>query len=86
MHPNRGSGVETVHGSAPDITGRNLANPFAAFLTIGLLLEYLGFPSEGTVIEDAVRDALRQNRTTPDLGGSLGTREAADFVISRLSR
>src|SRR6184192_2479709 len=69
INPGQISMFETVHGSAPDIAGRNLANPFGAFLTIGLLLEYLGFPSEGTVIEDAVRDALRQNRTTPDLGG-----------------
>jgi 3-isopropylmalate dehydrogenase len=84
LHPGRISMFETVHGSAPGIAGKNLANPFAALLTVGLMLDHLGFPGEATQIESVVRQAVRESMTTPDLGGSLGTREVGDWVCSRL--
>jgi 3-isopropylmalate dehydrogenase len=85
INPCQVSMFETVHGSAPKIAGKNLANPFAAFLTVGLMLEYLGFPSQAAMIEAGVREAIRDDRTTADLGGALGTREAAEWVIRRLT-
>lgn len=84
IHPGRLSMFETVHGSAPDIAGRNLANPMAALLTAGLMLDHLGFAGEAARIENATREAIRQQKTTPDLGGSLGTREVGDWICSRL--
>jgi len=47
---------ETVHGSAPGIAGKNLANPFAAFLTAGLMLDYLGFVREAAEVEKAIKE------------------------------
>ncbi|MGH9431992.1 MAG: isocitrate/isopropylmalate dehydrogenase family protein [Terriglobia bacterium] len=84
IHPGRTSMFETVHGSAPQIAGRNMANPMAAILTIGMMLEYLGYPAENDRIEGVVVEAIRQGMTTQDVGGSLGTREVADWIIARL--
>jgi len=57
----------------------------AAFLTVGLMLDYLGWPWESTRIENAVREAIRQNQNTPDLGASLGTREVGGWIVEELS-
>ena len=85
INPGQVSMFETVHGSAPGIAGKNLANPFAAFLTAGLMLDYLGFVREAAEVEKAIKEAIRQDRTTRDLGGSLGTREAGAWVVGELS-
>jgi 3-isopropylmalate dehydrogenase len=71
---------EPVHGSAPPLAGKNLANPFAAFLTVGMLLAHLGWPEEERRIETAVSTAIDERKCTRDVGGELGTREAAAFV------
>jgi 3-isopropylmalate dehydrogenase len=84
LHPGRISMFEPVHGSAPGLAGRNLANPLAATLAAGLMLENLGYPAAARDIERAVTEAVRQRRTTPDLGGKLGTREVGDWICSRL--
>jgi 3-isopropylmalate dehydrogenase len=84
IHPGRVSMFETVHGSAPNIAGKNLANPMAAVLTIGMMLEHLGHSQAGTHAEEVVRDAIRHAVTTPDLGGNLGTREVGDWIAARL--
>jgi 3-isopropylmalate dehydrogenase len=84
IHPGRIGLFEPVHGSAPDLAGRDLANPFAAVLTSGLMLEHLGRPELGKRLEDAVRDCIVAGETTPDLGGSLGTAAAGDAVVRRL--
>jgi 3-isopropylmalate dehydrogenase len=84
IHPGRISMFETVHGSAPQIAGKNVANPMAALLTLGMMLEYFGYREEKMRIEQVVVDAIRQGKTTRDLGGSLGTREVADWIIARL--
>jgi 3-isopropylmalate dehydrogenase len=84
IHPGRTSLFEPVHGSAPDIAGKDLANPFAALLTSALMLRHLGFLREGDRLEAAVRRAIHDGRTTPDLGGSLGTAKAGDAICRYL--
>jgi isocitrate/isopropylmalate dehydrogenase len=85
IHPGRIGLFEPVHGSAPDLAGRDLANPFAAVLTAGLMLEHLGRPELGKRLEDAVRDCIVAGETTPDLGGSLGTAAAGDAIVRRVA-
>jgi 3-isopropylmalate dehydrogenase len=78
--PGRVALFEPVHGSAPELAGKNLANPFAAFLTVGLLLDHLGFPEEASRIERAVQAAVEARQCTRDVGGTLGTDGAGDAV------
>ena len=85
IHPGRIGLFEPVHGSAPDLAGRDLANPFAAILTSGLMLEHLGRPDLGKRLEHAVRDCIVAGETTADLGGTLGTVAAGDAVVRRLA-
>jgi molybdenum cofactor synthesis domain-containing protein len=74
---------EPVHGSAPGMVGMNKANPGAMFLSIAMMLEYLGFAEAATTIEDAVREAVRKSANlTYDFGGSAGTDAFASEVIA----
>ncbi len=75
LNPGKTSMFEPVHGSAPSIAGKNIANPFGAILSAAMMLAHLGMSSEAQKIEAAVLEAVRQKKTTPDLGGTLGTRE-----------
>lgn len=84
IHPGQISMFEPVHGSAPKIAGTNTANPMAAILAVGMMLEYLGFPEVSSQIEEVVREAIREDKTTPDLGGTLGTREVGNWICARL--
>ena len=83
LHPGKTSMFEPVHGSAPPLAGKNVANPFGAILTAALMLAHLGLNAEAQKMEAAVLEALRQKKTTSDLGGSLGTHEAGDWVAAR---
>ncbi len=85
IHPGRTSMFEPVHGSAPPIAGKNVANPFGAILTAAMMLRHLGFTSEPDRIESAVLEAVHQKKTTQDIGGKLGTKEAAEWIVGRLS-
>jgi len=85
IHPGKTSMFEPVHGSAPLIAGKNIANPFGAILTTALMLEHLGLTAEAGKIEAAVLEAVRQKKTTQDIGGSLGTRDAGGWIAERLS-
>jgi len=85
IHPGKTSMFEPVHGSAPKFAGRNVANPFGAILTASMMLTYLGMTAEGDRIESAVFEAVRQKRTTQDIGGALGTREVGDWVANFVS-
>jgi len=77
---------EPVHGSAPDIAGRGIANPIAAILSARMMLDYLGEDAWAERIEEAVVSVLRDGgRLTPDLGGSSSTDELADAVVEALS-
>jgi 3-isopropylmalate dehydrogenase len=82
-----GPGVfEPVHGSAPDLAGRGIANPAAMLRSTALMLEHgLDRPDEARALDDAVDAALR-TAPTPDLGGSATTAELADAVVAALSR
>ena len=86
IHPGKTSMFEPVHGSAPPIAGKNVANPFGAILTAAMMLEHLGLTREADRIEAAVLEAVRQKRTTQDIGGSLGTREAGEWVANFVGR
>ena len=77
---------EPVHGSAPDITGTGVANPFASILSAAMMLSHLGYPHEASAVQHAIEMALRRGKTTPDLGGRLGTEQATDAVLSLLSK
>ena len=83
----RGPGIfEPVHGSAPDIAGRGIANPAAMLRSVALLLEHaLGRPEEARRLDAAVDAALAQ-APTPDLGGSATTSELTDAVLRALTR
>ena len=80
IHPGKTSMFEPVHGSAPTIASKNIANPFGAILTSAMMLSHLGFSSEVARIDAAVVEAVRQKKLTQDVGGTLGTREAAEWV------
>ena len=86
LHPGRTSMFEPVHGSAPPIAGKNVANPFGAILTAAMMLTHLGMSGEAGKIEAAVLEAVRQKKTTVEIGGTLGTREAGEWVAERVLR
>ena len=76
---------EAVHGSAPDIAGKGIANPCALVLGAAQMLDHIGHGSEATRVRAAVRDALeKRDRTTPDLGGTGTTTSFADALVERV--
>jgi len=86
IHPGKTSLFEPVHGSAPPLAGKNVANPIGAILSTALLLETLGARDESTAIEAAVESAIANDHTTTDIGGSLGTREVGDFISKTITK
>ena len=86
LHPGRTSMFEPVHGSAPKHAGSGRANPMAAVLTMGMLLDDLGHAEPARAIEAAVVAALGEGVTTPDLGGSGRSEEVGDFLARALAR
>ena len=84
IHPGKTSLFEPVHGSAPPLAGKNVANPIGAILSSALMLETLGAREESKAIEAAVEAAVAEGQTTADIGGSLGTREAGDWITRRI--
>jgi 3-isopropylmalate dehydrogenase len=85
IHPEKTSMFEPVHGSAPPLAGKNVANPVGAILSAAMMLRHLRFDAEAARIEAAVTDAVRQKQTTSDIGGRLGTREAAAWIAGRVA-
>jgi 3-isopropylmalate dehydrogenase len=84
IHPGRLSLFEPVHGSAPPLAGKNIANPLGAILTAAMMLEYLGHEPVAQAIEAAVTEAITAGDVTRDLGGQLSTSEAGEAVAARL--
>jgi len=83
--PGRPGLFEPVHGSAPDIAGTGAANPMAMFLSAAMMLRHgLGLETEAAAIESAVDRALAAGLRTRDLGGSAGTSDATQAVLSYL--
>jgi len=85
--------AQAAHGSAPDIAGKNVANPFSLILSVSLLLDWHGrrrriraFESAASAIAQAVEAAVAAHETTRDIGGKLGTRETGAALASRLER
>jgi 3-isopropylmalate dehydrogenase len=85
MHPGKTSLFEPVHGSAPPLAGKNVANPIGAILSTALMLETLGAKDEAKAIEGAVEKAIAEHQVTSDIGGQLGTREAGDFIQKQVA-
>jgi len=85
-HPATTVGMfEPVHGSAPPLAGRDVANPLACVLTVGMLLSHLGWPEEEGRLERLVARAIAEKKCTPDVGGDLGTRAVGDWVVGELA-
>jgi 3-isopropylmalate dehydrogenase len=85
IRPGHASMFEPVHGSAPPIAGKNIANPFGAILTAAMMMAHLGMATESQNIEAAVLEAVREKKTTTDIGGTLGTLEAGEWVAQRVA-
>jgi tartrate dehydrogenase/decarboxylase/D-malate dehydrogenase len=77
---------EPVHGSAPDIAGRGVANPVGQIWTAKLLLDFFGAGDVGRLVLDAVEETLAAGIKTPDLGGRAGTVEVADAILAAMRR
>jgi len=84
IHPGRTSMFEPVHGSAPPFAGKNIANPVGAILSAAMMLEFLGLNTEAERINAAVLESILQEKTTQDIGGALGTREAGDWIAEHV--
>jgi 3-isopropylmalate dehydrogenase len=86
IHPGKTSLFEPVHGSAPNIAGKGIANPFGSILAAAMMLEFLGWKSEAQALHDAVRSALREDFVTPDLGGEKKTSAVGDRLAEWVTR
>jgi tartrate dehydrogenase/decarboxylase / D-malate dehydrogenase len=76
---------EPVHGSAPDIAGKGIANPLAAVLSAGMLLDHLGLAKSATAVRQAVAAVLKAGKPrTPDLGGSATTAAVTEAVLAAI--
>jgi len=83
IHPGKTSLFEPVHGSAPSIAGKGIANPLGSILASAMMLEFLGWKQEAAALRSAIRAALLEGCVTPDLGGSKGTAQVGDWVAER---
>jgi 3-isopropylmalate dehydrogenase len=83
-HPGGVTMYEPVHGSAPPLAGKNMANPMAAILTLAMMLADLGASDAARAVEQAVYAAIGQGVGTADVGGKLGTREVGDWIARRV--
>jgi 3-isopropylmalate dehydrogenase len=82
----KGPGLyEPIHGSAPDIAGKGIANPTGTILSSAMMLRHsLGLPAEAKIIEDAVDRAIAEGCRTRDLGGTLSTTQMTEEILRRL--
>jgi len=86
LHPGKAHALfEPVHGSAPALTGKGVANPIAAVLTGGLLFEHLGHPAAAAQVKGAVKKLLTGPIRPPDLGGTAGTTAVAKALVDTLN-
>src|SRR6267154_3243446 len=86
IHPGKTSLFEPVHGSAPNIAGKGIANPLGSVLTSAMMLEFLGWKAEAAAVHSAVKEALLKNYLTPELGGTKKTVEVGDWIAERVSQ
>ena len=86
LHPGKTSMFEPIHGSAPPLAGKGIANPIGSIVTAQMMLEGLGERDAAARLEHAVLGCLAAGETTTDLGGTLTTSQAGDAVLRRLER
>ncbi len=86
IHPGRCSLFEPVHGSAPDIAGKGVANPLGAILSAAMMLDHIGEAGAARKIEAAVARAVKEKHTTRDLGGDLSTRQCGEWVADVVAK
>ena len=86
IHPGRTSLFEPVHGSAPNIAGKGIANPLGSVLTAAMMLDFLAWKEEGNALRRVTNEALREGFVTPDLGGEKRTAEVGDWLAKRVTR
>jgi len=84
LHPGRAGLFEPVHGSAPPLAGKGVANPMAAVLTGALMFEQLGHPEAARDLERAVQATVAAEVRTPDIGGKATTAQVASAIAQRL--
>src|SRR5487761_403300 len=80
IHPGQVSLFEPIHGSAPNIAGKGIANPFGSVLASAMMLDFLGWQKEAQALRESVKSALRENFVTPDLGGTKQTVEVGNWL------
>jgi 3-isopropylmalate dehydrogenase len=85
IHPGETSLFEPVHGSAPNIAGKGIANPLGSILTCSLMLEFLGWEREAKVTREGVKAALFRNYLTPDLAGDKNTGDVGSWLAEFVS-
>ena len=85
VHPGRTSMFEPVHGSAPPLAGKNVANPMGAILSAGLMLAHVGMRDEAGAIDRAVRRVVAEGVGTPDIGGTQGTIEVGTAIVNAIA-
>jgi tartrate dehydrogenase/decarboxylase/D-malate dehydrogenase len=73
---------EPVHGSAPDIAGRGIANPIGQIWSGAMMLEHLGQPEAAAAVVQAIETSLARGPRTPDIGGSAGTRDVGAAIAA----
>ena len=84
IHPGKTSLFEPVHGSAPNIAGKGIANPLGSVLSSAMMLEFLGWQREAERVRQAVKSAFLHNQVTSDLGGDKKTIEVGDWLASNV--
>src|SRR4051794_20117740 len=84
IHPGRCSLFEPVHGSAPDIAGKGIANPLGAISSTAMMLTHLGEERAAQSIERAVESVVKAQQVTKDLGGALSTRQCGQHVVDAI--
>jgi tartrate dehydrogenase/decarboxylase/D-malate dehydrogenase len=82
-HP---SMFEPVHGSAPDITGKGIANPMGQIWCGAMMLEHLGFPESGDLVMEAMKSVLAEGICTADIGGKANTAEVTDAICAKIRK
>jgi len=86
IHPGQTSLFEPVHGSAPNIAGKGIANPLGSVLASAMMLEFLGWSREASILRKAVKAALLKNYLTPDLGGDKATTDVGSWLAEFVSK
>jgi len=86
IYPGRCSLFEPVHGSAPDIAGKGIANPLGAISSMAMMLEHLGEEAAAKRVQAAVARVVADGAVTRDLGGALSTQACGDLVADAVGK